>query len=337
MFNKKTIILCTILCSSLLTIANHLENATPVVIDDINSLDVRIARATGERRNPTLISLAIASSNTEKAVELLKNSNLFYNVIIDLINHKVYYFTNDATKNLYESCEKTRSRAVGISTYTDRGYLQRNDLNTESITIGLVQEADTLNNQETYNFFTSILAELCDQFNIAPHRVLSYPMLAVNHAGAYERVDMERNHPVHFKKLAEQGFGLWPKQEDLEIKNPYNLGHISGQKKATIWTALALNKTGMIAAVTSNNNHPQLRSTITAFQKHYFLTTQDGMVNDETMLALNSILKQKETFESDLAEIEPKTLENIGKQHPAKTAILVDTLLQKIAQEETTK
>ena len=276
----------------------------PIEIDYLTSTDVRIARGTGEARVPTITSLALAAhENAQGAIDWLAHEKFSYNIIIDLHHKKVDFFTHDH-KDFQEAILKIRPRSAGVSVYTDHGFLQRRDINTESVSIGIVANEKDFKDEKTYNFFVASIKSICKQFNINSHKVLSYPVLAIYPDGTYERASIERNYIMNWQKLAEHGLGLWPKKESSKVAIPF-----STDGEAIRWVAQGLNKLGMMAAVTESNNHVQLKSAVKAFQKHYLLKTQNGKVNDETVIVLDSLLQQKEAFELELKTIEPLTLE----------------------------
>ncbi len=295
--------------ANILACSDAIETAQPIVIDYTTPRDVRKDRATGESQKPILIALARASNNQQKAIETLAERGLFYNLFINLKNRTVGYFTPDSTQNIHTTCETLRPRALGISAYTKDGFLQIRDVNTVAIAIGLVGDEKDFKDPESRAFFTAVIKAICTHHGIS--KVMSYPMLAVHSDGTYGRVCIKSHYMIDFKKLAKNSLGVWPRKKDSKIGNPFDLATDAGKTAAIVWTAQALNKTGMMAAVTSNNRHPQLQSAIMAFQQHHQLRNQDGTVDNETMLALNSILNQQQTLDPALVEIEPQPLETL--------------------------
>jgi N-acetyl-anhydromuramyl-L-alanine amidase AmpD len=286
----------------------------------------RIARGTGELRKPTMISLVVAGKNLAKVLESTRG-NIFYNLIIDLTHEpQVYFSTNTESHSIFDACEVVRSHAVGVSAFIDHGYLQRRDINSEAVTVGLVGKPSDFLDTEKYNFFAETLEELCAELKISRHRVVSYPMIAVYPNGTHGRASTERNNVINFEQLAHKyGFGLWPEETSEQI-DPF-----FSAEESVRWTAQALNKLGMVAAVTGNNDHPQIRSAIATFQQHYQLDLADGIVNIRTINALNSLLEEREVAEPGLEKMEPPTLKKYYNRKRRECKPMVLSMVARLA------
>lgn len=298
------IIACSFLFTNLFALGNKQTDAKPIVLEYMNKHDTRTSK-------PMIVSLAVASNSTKNALQALQANNLFYNIMIDLVEQKIYYFTNDETKEMTESVEQIRPRAIGVSVHVTQGFLPIRNVNDIAVAVGLIRGEGTFENKKAYDFFATALQTICDQFNIPKHKVLNYPMLAIHPDGTYGRQSVERSQVINFKKLAEEyGLGLWPKAEDFSNNPPFP----PGLHKEAEWVSTALRKLGMLAKPTDNPNDEQLVSAVSAFQKHFQCSTTDGSFDKQTIYAINSLLKQLEKLEPKTQTVLPRTLEKGNKQ-----------------------
>lgn len=273
----------------------QLSQAGGRLLPDIGHDGVRRTVYSGEIQKPRFLVLTFSGEDTlEKTVAALQKQRLAHNFIINRNGdiHPVTQKDEDVTTALTH-----RPFAVGISGYVCDGFLQERDMNSASISISVVgKDTETTTEQQEQALIT-LLSYLSTTYQITPERVLDYGCTAY----PYGRRKVQANLP--WQKLAQHNVALWPqKLKTLAMKPDYLE---TNTRKATHWTSLALHKIGFICPPTHNDQHPDYVKALRAFQEHYQCDNQDGIITENTLFALLSILSQHEQYNPKLKDILP--------------------------------
>ncbi len=251
----------------------------------------------GQTITPQHLILTFSGKSTlEDTVQGLKNQGLAHNFIINR-NGDIHPVTNE--NESIEDALKHRLYSVGVCNHVINGHYEQRDMNSASITICVVGQADTECSKNQTQSLTQLIAYLQNQYNIRPDQVLDYGCVACFSDSTYGR--RIPNHLLPWKELAQNNLATYPINYH-NIQNPLRYFSKSGQ---TLFTALALRKIGYACPICQNPEQPEFKKALAIFQQHAQADTQDGNITDITIRMLIDMIQQHEKHNALLKDIAP--------------------------------
>ena len=269
----------------------------------------------GQQIHPnTIVLLSSGKATLKETVHELQSRQLAHNFIID-INGAIHPITQEG-----ESIEEAlthRPFSVGISGTTLDGFLQCRDMNSRSISICLVGKDNQEHTAKQRESLISLVKWLQSSYNIQPKDVKHYGAITYPYSTPENPLHGRRAVTPHvpIKELADHNLALWPKQEELFAIQQFTSS--ASLEDIVHWTSGALRKIGFICPDTHRNDHPDFQAALRKFQQLYQHREQDGKLNIQSLIDLNSLLLQHEEQNKYLHTIwpRPKSIEPIREIH----------------------